>query len=164
MGRLREAVESVSSESGTADIVLSRSLLSLLSDQLYRSPNKAVEELVVNSYDADAKRCYVGITDAGADGFVCVVDDGSGMDEDGLRHLWHVGHSPKRETRDVREGRKQIGRFGIGKLASSAVGKTLIYVSKRDGKISVVRVIFLRRSGEQPHQQRTMRSSGRSVS
>ena len=36
---------------------LSNEIVTLLSSQLYQSPLKAIEELVVNSYDADAKEC-----------------------------------------------------------------------------------------------------------
>ena len=135
MGRFRDAIEKVADPADkTAEVTLDPSLLSLLSDQLYRSPNKAVEELVVNSYDANAKTCYVGLTGREEDDFLCVLDDGDGMDEQGLRDLWHVGHSTKTGDR-VNHGRKQIGRFGIGKLASSAIGDTLLYISKRDQKI-----------------------------
>ena len=43
-------------------VTLSPELIGLLSEQLYRSPSKAVEELVVNAYDADADeaRVFVG--------------------------------------------------------------------------------------------------------
>jgi hypothetical protein len=38
---------------------LSRELITLLSEQLYQSPHKAIEELIVNSFDADAQDCHV---------------------------------------------------------------------------------------------------------
>ena len=38
-------------------VKLSNELVRLLSDQLYQSPLKAIEELVVNSYDAGAAVC-----------------------------------------------------------------------------------------------------------
>ena len=37
----------------------SHELIELVSEQLYQSPLKAIEELVVNSYDADALECRV---------------------------------------------------------------------------------------------------------
>ena len=38
-------------------VALTNELVHLLSDQLYQSPLKAIEELVVNAYDADATQC-----------------------------------------------------------------------------------------------------------
>ena len=35
-------------------VTLSPELIGLLSEQLYRSPSKAIEELVVNAFDAEA--------------------------------------------------------------------------------------------------------------
>jgi hypothetical protein len=45
--------------------------------------------------------------------------------------LWHVGRSNKR-TEEVRKrtGRKQSGKFGIGKLATYTIANNLTYVSK----------------------------------
>jgi hypothetical protein len=45
----------------TIDVSLSNELVHLLSEQLYTSPLKAIEELVVNSYDADAEECRVAL-------------------------------------------------------------------------------------------------------
>lgn len=123
-------------EDGTAgEVMLSHELVGLLSEQLYKSPIKAIEELVVNAYDADAKECRLHVPHpavaATPDAFIAVFDDGVGMDKRGLLDLWHIGHSRKRDM-DVaaRLTRKSIGKFGIGKLATYSVGKRLTYISK----------------------------------
>jgi len=73
---------------------LSHELVELLSSQLYQSPAKAIEELVVNAYDAEAKECRVYIPQDTSDPqFVIVLDNGSGMDREGLTDLWHIGRS-----------------------------------------------------------------------
>ena len=41
----------------TISVQISNEIVHLLSDQLYQSPLKAIEELVVNSYDAGAGVC-----------------------------------------------------------------------------------------------------------
>src|SRR5690242_1776821 len=95
------ALESIGVAEPNATVVLSSELISLLSAQLYQSPIKAVEELVVNSYDADADNCWVRIA-----GFrILVIDDGVGMSQSGIQDLWHVGHSTKRdkEVADLRK-------------------------------------------------------------
>lgn len=168
------------------DVQLSAQLVQLLSDQLYSSATKAIEELVVNSYDADADECRIALllegpiemagaasvatssstpktadSDASAhdgaedgdlddghehlpppspSGLIAIYDDGESMDEHGLRQLWSIGASPKRElTRPTtRYGRKIIGKFGIGKLATYAIANRITYVVCRGGQVRQV--------------------------
>ena len=91
---------------------------------------------MVNAFDADATVCRVQLPerlDAGADSPILVFDDGAGMDVDGLRDLWHIGHSSKRdEAVQKRRQRKQIGKFVIGKLATYAIARRITYVTKTD--------------------------------
>lgn len=168
------------------DVQLSAQLVQLLSDQLYTSPTKAIEELVVNSYDADANECRIALlldgptetpdvvvepnfepassADDGAaasdgdgeqvetdqeqqdlpppnhSGLIAIFDDGDSMDESGLRQLWSIGASPKRNVTQAtrRHGRKVIGKFGIGKLATYAVANRITYVVCHDGDVRQV--------------------------
>lgn len=124
------ALEAAGQAEDNAHIVLSRELVSLLSAQLYQSPIKAIEELVVNSYDADGSNCWVGI----GDDRILVLDDGIGMDRAGIQDLWHVGHSSKREEQIIAaRKRRQIGKFGIGKLATAAIANRVTYITKAKG-------------------------------
>jgi hypothetical protein len=129
-----DRLEQAGDERGTLEVRLSRELVSLLSEQLYTSPLKAIEELVVNAFDADAALCRVQLPetlDREADTPIFVYDDGVGMDLEGLRDLWHIGHSSKRnEDVERRRKRKQIGKFGIGKLATYAIARYITYVTK----------------------------------
>lgn len=132
---LSDKIQEYSSEEKMAQMVLQNQLVPLLSDQLYRSPIKAIEELVVNSYDADAKQCRLFVPTPAelaknrGNHFIVVFDDGEGMGVEEFITLWNVGLSPKTATRKLRD-RKQIGKFGIGKLATYAVAFRLTYVSK----------------------------------
>lgn len=89
---LAESLSSIGNEAGNIDVTLSNELVQLLSEQLYQSPLKAIEELVVNSYDADAGECRVFVPSGEEPSrrYVIVYDDGVGMDEAGLRDLWRV--------------------------------------------------------------------------
>ena len=109
-------------------MTLSPELITLLSDQLYRSPSKAIEELVVNGFDAGADEARVFISGTGDEElFIAVYDDGAGMTYNGLADLWKVGRpKPRKDTRQ----RKQIGKFGIGKLATYAVANRVTYITK----------------------------------
>src|SRR5688572_28299662 len=115
---IAEEIAKFSEPENTAPVVLNRGLITLLSEQLYKSPLKAVEELVVNSFDADATLCRIAIQSPTdllklATGFIMVLDNGAGMDAAGLVDLWHIGSSPKNDPEyRKRFSRRMIGKFG----------------------------------------------------
>lgn len=126
-------------------VSISSEIVRLLSEQLYQSPLKAVEELVVNAYDADATECrlYVPEPNNNQNDFIVVFDNGIGMDDEGLANLWQIGRSNKRtEEIEQRSGRKQIGRFGIGKLATYTIANRLTYITRSQNKIRAVTINF----------------------
>lgn len=109
--------------------------LELFSEHMYSSPNKAFEELVSNSWDAGATVVHIGLPanldDAST--AVWVLDNGVSMDVDGFRALWAVATSHKLPVDPVTK-RPQIGKFGIGKLATYLLAHQLTYICKaQDG-------------------------------
>jgi hypothetical protein len=128
-------------------VSLSHELVTLLSEQLYQSPMKAIEEMVVNCFDADAGVCRLSIPrnlKPGSAEPIVVYDDGIGMDESGLMDLWHIGHSHKREEQiEKARKRKQIGKFGIGKLATYSIARRITYITRvEDGDILTTSLDF----------------------
>ena len=123
-------------ETEKVEVRLSYRIVSLFSEGLYASPNKAIEELVANSFDAGARRVGVFLPvdfhDQGAT--IAVFDDGEGMDAAGLKQHWLIGKSLKRELAMLPLGRNQIGKFGIGKLATYVLANRLTHISKKGGK------------------------------
>jgi hypothetical protein len=123
-------------ETEKIDVRLSYRIVRLFSEGLYASPNKAIEELVANSFDAGALRVAVLLPadfhDQGAT--IAVVDDGEGMDADGLKQHWLIGKSLKRDLAKLPLGRQQIGKFGIGKLATYVLANRLTHVSRKGSK------------------------------
>jgi hypothetical protein len=132
---------------GKVPVDISYRIIQLFSDGLYSSPHKAIEELVCNSYDADAKRVDVLVpvpmNAKNSAASIWVVDDGVSMDMEGLHRLWRIAKSEKRKN-DPSElsdsaagssGRQQIGKFGIGKLATYVLARQVTYICKtyRDG-------------------------------
>lgn len=115
---------------------LSYKIVELFSEGLYASPNKAVEELVANSFDAGALRVQVlhsaNLHDQ--DATIVVIDDGEGMGVPGLKQHWLIGISNKRRLSTLPRGRQQIGQFGIGKLATYVLAERLTHISKHKGK------------------------------
>lgn len=138
---LADAVLATSAFEENVTVEVAYEVIKLLSEQLYSSPLKAIEELVVNSWDADAPECHLFVPDpsalaardAGAS--IAVLDNGHGMTIEDLRSLWHVGLSGKRDIGwEQRAKRKQIGKFGIGKLASYAIAQRVTYLTKAAGR------------------------------
>lgn len=126
----------VGAETEKIDVRLSYRIVRLFSEGLYASPNKAIEELVANAFDAGARRVAVFLPadfhDQGA--AIAVLDDGEGMNAEGLKQHWLIGKSLKRDLSKLPLGRKQIGKFGIGKLATYVLANRLTHISKRGGK------------------------------
>lgn len=117
------------------DVRISHRIIQLFSEGLYSSPNKAIEELISNSFDAGAENVLVilspDLTEQNAT--IAVIDDGEGMNADALKRHWIIGRSMRREL-GAKRGRKPIGKFGIGKLATYVLANQLTHVCKSDGK------------------------------
>src|SRR5262245_28737287 len=127
------AFVSAGSSKSSIDVRISYRIIELFSQGLYRSPGKAVEELVANSFDAGATKVHVVISPdlVPKDATIAVIDNGIGMDEAGLRQHWLIGVSNKRDDgHSAPLGRKQIGRFGIGKLATFVLANKLTHIAK----------------------------------
>jgi hypothetical protein len=131
----------VGNEFTTISVSISYRIIELFSAGLYKSPNKAIEELVSNSWDAEAQNVWLFFSPnlAAADAAVWVVDDGTSMDLQGLVELWQIADSPKVATRDdPNAARPQIGKFGIGKLATYILARTLTYICKKGDQVLAV--------------------------
>lgn len=123
-------------ETEKIDVRLSYRIVRLFSEGLYASPNKAIEELVANSFDAGARQVAVFLPadfhDQGAT--IVVLDNGEGMDAGGLKLHWLIGKSLKRDLAKLPLGRQQIGKFGIGKLATYVLANRLTHISRTGSK------------------------------
>src|SRR5437867_2482433 len=126
----------VGTQTDSINVRLSYKIVELFSEGLYASPNKAIEELVANSFDAGARRVQVLLSTNlhNQDATIAIVDDGEGMDAEGLKQHWLIGISNKRRLSKLPRGRQQIGKFGIGKLATYVLADRLTHISKYQGK------------------------------
>jgi len=128
------------------EVEITYQIIGLFSEGLYSSPNKAIKELVSNSFDADADTVDVvmskDLRDPGSS--IAVFDNGVGMDAQGLKVHWIVGDSIKRRARVTSSGQTTIGKFGIGKLASYVLGQRLTHISLSNGVYSSTTMDFSR--------------------
>ncbi len=149
------AIETMGESIGEITVSIGPQFLELFSEHLYSSANKTFEELVSNSWDAGASSVHIGMsTDLSAkDAAVWVLDNGVSMDEAGLEALWAVATSQKRAA--AQSNRPQIGKFGIGKLATYILADGLTYVCKAaDGVVRAVTMDYRRidaQKGERLH-------------
>ena len=118
----------------TIDVRISRRIIQLFSEGLYSSPNKAIEELVSNSFDAYAHNVHVILSPdlTSPDATITIIDDGEGMGIPELKDHWIIGRSGRRANTPARD-RKPIGKFGIGKLATYVLASHLTHISKSSG-------------------------------
>ena len=126
-------LDTVGRKVATIPVALSSRFLEHFSEQLYSSPQKAFEELISNGWDAGATIVDVRVDKdlQRENATMAVFDNGTSMDEAGLRELWHIAFSPK-EGRTTEHGRPLIGKFGIGKLATYVLAGQLTYICKAD--------------------------------
>ncbi len=117
-----------------------------ITDGIYREPASALRELIANSYDADATEVRV-FTDAPRFSKIVVRDNGHGLDESTLAHIiCNIGGSLKRSKEgkfhDVTSeadknlspnGRRLIGKLGIGLFSVSQITHHIVIVSKVKG-------------------------------
>ena len=127
---------SVGKATDKIEVRLSYKIIELFSEGLYASSNKAMEELVANSFDAGAQSVHVLLSSNlhEQDATIAVIDDGEGMDAAGLKLHWLIGISNKRRLATRPRDRQQIGKFGIGKLATYVLSSRLTHISKAGGK------------------------------
>ena len=133
-------------------VFISYDIIRLFSEGLYKSPHKAIEELVSNSYDAGAERVHVLLPDPqnGADTLLplWVIDDGHGMNIEGFHQLWRVADSEKTDA-SPSNGRLPIGQFGIGKLAAYVLAWHLLHLSRVDNRFLLTVMDFRAVTGRQ---------------
>ena len=104
----------------TLDFTMTSRALKLLGQNLYARPWSAVSELVANGIDAGATEIYVSMTENPATntGILEVLDNGSGMNDDDLKHYVSIGFDKRATSRSINTSRSPMGRKGIGKLAA----------------------------------------------
>ena len=154
---LDAAVASATATQTKIPVHISYEIIRLFSEGLYQSPQKAIEELVSNSYDAGASAVHVLLPRAGDGGEeslppLWVIDDGSGMDEAGFGQLWRVADSAKADQVTEENERAPIGQFGIGKLAAYVLASRLTHISSVNGVIRTTSMNFRELEGRHQYE------------
>ncbi|MBM3709581.1 MAG: ATP-binding protein [Actinobacteria bacterium] len=113
----------------TLPVVVDKSHLITIGEQLYSESIELIRELVNNGYDADATKVSVTISDES----ISVEDNGLGMDLEGLKQYFSIGSPLKRQQlKSKLYNRDLIGQFGIGKFASLSACDVFKVNTKKD--------------------------------
>lgn len=113
----------------TIPIIFDKSHLATLGGRLYSQSLDLVRELVANAWDADATQVRISFVDES----LVVEDDGSGMDQAGLRQYFTIGSTLKKDyPLTPMYQRTRIGEFGIGKFAPLALCDRFELYTKKD--------------------------------
>ena len=150
ISELKEAGQEVES----IPVPINYDIIRLFSEGLYRSPHKAIEELVTNGYDAEATRVHILLPEqsennTAIDDSLWVIDNGRGMDVEGFHQLWRVAESNKVQVQTLANGRAPIGQFGIGKLAAYVLAWKLTHLSCVNGRLLLTAMNFHEVTGRQ---------------
>ena len=106
-------------------------LLEHLGVQMYKHRDAAIAELVANAWDAGANNIWITIPNEDAYDHerseILIEDDGCGMDESSLQDKYLVIGRNRRsvEGSDEFNGRRVMGRKGIGKLAGFGIATNM---------------------------------------
>lgn len=123
-------------------INIDKKVLRLLGAQLYGDTPSIISELVQNAYDADAKSVWITINTTNPSTII-VQDNGIGMtpEEINTRFL-NIGQDRRTDYPISPNGRRVLGRKGIGKLAVFSLAKIIDVYSMKDGNIAACRLDF----------------------
>lgn len=139
---------SVGQQVDTIFLDIDYTIIEHFSKHLYSSPNKAIEELVVNGFDAGASEVHVFTASDITPNRVIIWDNGVSMNIQGLKDLWRISNSPKKNIPnriiELANGdhRRMIGKFGIGKIASYTLGNLMSHVCKRGDSYLLVTIDY----------------------
>jgi len=93
-------------------------------------PNRIIEELVANSYDADATEVVVLYSEK----YLAVIDNGTGISDTQFSKLLGLGAGTKIGTHDSRLKRSYLGAFGFGIKSTANISRQVDISTINSGK------------------------------
>nr|WP_237475461.1 sensor histidine kinase [Xanthomonas sp. LMG 9002] len=99
--------------------------------------DQAIIELVRNSYDADASRCDISLSNTTSPGgTITISDNGRGMTRGQIVDGWLLlGGSSKSSAQKTPGGRLVVGDKGLGRLAAMRAGKVVRMTTRVPGTL-----------------------------
>ncbi|MEZ4945515.1 MAG: sensor histidine kinase [Cyclobacteriaceae bacterium] len=117
---------------GVLKFSVDSALLRELGEKLVETVHLALAELVKNCYDADATEVeIIFTTDNDGNSIIKIVDNGTGMSHNGVRHYWMRIATSNKVDRNVSPvfGRPLTGAKGIGRFCCRRLGEHLTLIT-----------------------------------
>lgn len=131
---------------GTETITVKRSVgdnyESIFSNSVFDDLEQDISELVANSSDAGASNADIQYHIE--KDFLCVSDDGDGMDEEGLESFLRIGDSKKQFEEVDSKGRSILGNFGVAHLSIQGLSFAYILETTNNGCKYTHKEVFVR--------------------
>lgn len=109
-------------------------LLDHIGVAMYSKLEKALSELVANSYDANATRVDIDLSRASSQSKIFISDNGTGMTRQEIESCYlRLGYNKRKRTGTSNIVRSPIGNKGIGKLAGLGIARQMMVESRRQG-------------------------------
>jgi signal transduction histidine kinase len=118
-------------------------ILTLLGEELIKSPVMAIYELVKNSYDADSKKVNVYFRDIenAEEAAIVIEDDGTGMTNEVIEDVWLEPGSDFRKPVNIITGLREftksplfervpMGEKGVGRFAVHKLGSKILLITR----------------------------------
>lgn len=96
-------------------ITVDKRIVELLSVSTYQNFPKALKEIIINSYDADATSVQIEVDEKNER--IEIVDNGLGIDEEDFDFYLRIAFKTREKIRQQTIGRKIVGKFGVGFLS-----------------------------------------------
>ncbi|HEV8286649.1 MAG TPA: ATP-binding protein [Chitinophagaceae bacterium] len=110
-------------------ISVDKRIVTILSGSTYDNFPRALKEIIVNSYDADASEVKVEI-DTNKEK-ITLEDNGMGMNETDFDFYLRIAGKSRTQREFTLSGRKRIGQFGVGFLSVFPFCRNYIIESKK---------------------------------
>jgi hypothetical protein len=113
--------------------------LAALLGENYRSLEKALKELIDNTWDANAETVSISLPDLWEKGPIVIHDDGTGMTEKEVRSDYLAIASPRASRKGKYtplKNRRVKGRKGIGKFAGLVMAGEMKIETRRNGQFT----------------------------
>jgi hypothetical protein len=117
-------------------ISVDKRIVQILSGSTYENFPKAIKELIVNSFDADATKVEVNIDLKNET--ITFEDNGHGMNEDDFDFYLRIAFKSRERTNKTQLGRDVVGQFGVGFLSVFPFCDIYSIESKKAGTPDVV--------------------------
>ena len=117
--------------------------LAALLGENYRSLEKALKELIDNTWDANAETVSISLPDLWEKGPIVIHDDGTGMTEKEVRSDYLAIASPRASRKGKYtplKNRRVKGRKGIGKFAGLVMAGEMKIETRRNGQFTTLEI------------------------